>query len=116
MRDDKEMTPTNQDIVDAAKRAGMAEMGCPSGILYIYDGPEEGFHRFRLSLNDDTLPGSAIFIAAGLAVLPKPIEICKWRDGRLQFTWGGDDGDSVISDTLAFSVAHALVDAFPESP
>ena len=112
------MNPTNQDIVDAAKRAGINLSMEGTSHLWIDRniGPKQ-----IINLGDDSIVGSALFIVAVLGVLrtSRKVKVMSAPDSRwaclLEIPGDDDHADdwATIADTLTEACAHALVAAFP---
>ncbi len=113
------MTPSNQDIVDAAKRAGIRlSIGTLAPLLVIRDNDNEPLY---VELDNDPATGSALFIVAVLGVLrtSRKVKVMSAPDSRwaclLEIPGDDDHADdwATIADTLTEACAHALVAAYP---
>ena len=101
------MIPMNQDIVDAAKRAGIPVEDIRGELSIAFTG-----NAFMIYMDNDTRPGSALFIVAVLGVLPYDVAgaLVKRAEGH----WGVRYGISrKWAPTLTEACAHAIVAAYP---
>ena len=75
------MTPTNEEVVAACQRVGIPVEGIRGELSIAFTG-----NAFLIYRDNDTRPGSALFITAVLKALDVSVMIGRSTDG-FQITW-----------------------------